>query len=73
MKSRTDFRLSPASVPYVLLSPFVLLFLVFGVFPLCFSFYLAFQTWEPTAGLASMKFVGLDNFEFAITDECPSI
>jgi multiple sugar transport system permease protein len=69
MKSLTAFRLSPASVPYVLLSPFVLLFLVFGVFPLCFSFYLAFQTWEPTAGLASMKFVGLDNFEFAITDE----
>ena len=69
MKSLTAFRLSPASVPYVLLSPFVLLFLVFGVFPLCFSFYLAFQTWEPTAGLASMKFVGLDNFAFAITDE----
>ena len=69
MKSLSAFRLSPASVPYVLLSPFVLLFLVFGVFPLCFSFYLAFQAWEPTAGLASMKFVGLDNFEFAITDE----
>lgn len=69
MKSLSAFRLSPASVPYVLLGPFVLLFLVFGVFPLCFSFYLAFQTWEPTAGLASMKFVGLDNFEFAITDE----
>jgi len=69
MISRPVFRLSPTSVPYVLLSPFVLLFLVFGVFPLCFSFYLAFQTWEPTAGLASMKFVGLDNFAFAITDE----
>ena len=69
MKSLAAFRLSPTSVPYVLLSPFVLLFLVFGVFPLCFSFYLAFQTWEPTAGLASMKFVGLDNFAFAITDE----
>ncbi|MEI6760555.1 MAG: sugar ABC transporter permease [Betaproteobacteria bacterium] len=69
MSSRPVFRLSPTSVPYVLLSPFVLLFLVFGVFPLCFSFYLAFQTWEPTAGLASMKFVGLDNFAFAITDE----
>ena len=69
MKSPAAFRLSPTSVPYVLLSPFVLLFLVFGVFPLCFSFYLAFQTWEPTAGLASMKFVGLDNFAFAITDE----
>ena len=69
MKPLAAFRLSPTSVPYVLLSPFVLLFLVFGVFPLCFSFYLAFQTWEPTAGLASMKFVGLDNFAFAITDE----
>ncbi len=62
-------RLSPQSVPYVLLSPFVLLFLVFGVFPLGFSFFLAFQSWEPTAGLSSMKFVGLDNFAFAIGDE----
>ena len=62
-------RLSPQAVPYVLLSPFVVLFLVFGVFPLGFSFFLAFQSWEPTAGLASMKFVGLDNFAFAITDE----
>jgi multiple sugar transport system permease protein len=62
-------RLSPAAVPYVLLSPFVVLFLVFGVFPLVFSFYLAFQSWEPTAGLSAMKFVGLDNFAFAITDE----
>jgi multiple sugar transport system permease protein len=62
-------RLSPQTVPYVLLSPFVLLFLVFGVFPLGFSFFLAFQSWEPTAGLSSMKFVGLDNFAFAIGDE----
>ena len=62
-------RLSSQAVPYVLLSPFVLLFLVFGVFPLGFSFFLAFQSWEPTAGLASMKFVGLDNFAFAVTDE----
>lgn len=69
MKSFGPYRLSPKAVPYVLLSPFVLLFLVFGVFQLAFSLFLAFQTWEPTAGLASMKFVGLDNFAFAITDE----
>jgi len=42
---------------------------VFGVFPLGFSFFLAFQSWEPTSGVASMKFVGLDNFAFAIGDE----
>jgi multiple sugar transport system permease protein len=67
--SRPSWRLSPKYVPYLLVSPFLVLFLVFGVFPLAFSFYLAFQTWEPTAGLSSMKFVGLGNFAFAMTDE----
>ena len=66
---RPRWRLSPKAIPYLLVSPFVVLFLVFGLFPLGFSFYLAFQTWEPTAGLASMQFVGLDNFAFALTDE----
>jgi multiple sugar transport system permease protein len=69
MKLLHKLQPGPDVVPYVLLAPFVLLFLVFGVFPLGFSFYLAFQSWEPTAGLTSMKFVGLDNFAFAITDE----
>ena len=69
ISSRPSWRLSPKYVPYLLVSPFLLLFLVFGVFPLAFSFFLAFQTWEPTAGLSSMKFVGLGNFAFAMTDE----
>jgi multiple sugar transport system permease protein len=55
--------------PYVFLSPFLLLFAVFGIFPLLFSLYLAFQTWEPTSGLDAMAFVGLDNFAFALQDE----
>ncbi|MGS0757966.1 carbohydrate ABC transporter permease, partial [Roseateles sp. GG27B] len=55
--------------PYVFLSPFVLLFFVFGLFPLCFSLYLAFQSWEPTSGLDSMVFVGFDNYAFALRDE----
>ena len=37
MKLPADLRLSPEREPYVLLSPFVILFLVFGVFPLAFS------------------------------------
>jgi multiple sugar transport system permease protein len=61
--------LSPRWTPYVLLSPFVILFAVFGVFPLVFSLYLAFQSWEPTSGLSAMQFVGLDNFVFALEDE----
>jgi multiple sugar transport system permease protein len=62
-------RLSPEWTPYVLLSPFVILFLVFGMFPLAFSLYLAFQTWEPTSGLGAMQFVGFDNFVFSLQDE----
>jgi multiple sugar transport system permease protein len=62
-------RLSPEWTPYVLLSPFVGLFLVFGLFPLLFSLYLAFQSWEPTSGLAAMEFVGFGNFTFSLQDE----
>jgi multiple sugar transport system permease protein len=62
-------RLSPAVAPYLLLSPFLVLFAVFGVFPLLFSLWLAFQTWEPTSGLQAMQFVGWDNFAFALQDE----
>jgi multiple sugar transport system permease protein len=69
MTNRRRLRLPPAWAPYVFISPFVILFAVFGVFPLSFSLYLAFQSWEPTAGLASMKFVGIENFAFALNDE----
>ncbi len=69
MKLPAALRLSPAWAPYVFLSPFVILFAVFGIFPLAFSLYLAFQSWEPTSGLGAMEFVGLDNYVFALQDE----
>ena len=69
MKLPFALRLSPIWAPYVFLSPFLILFAVFGVFPLLFSLYLAFQSWEPTSGLGAMEFVGLENFAFALQDE----
>jgi multiple sugar transport system permease protein len=69
MKLPRALQLSPEWTPYVLLSPFVVLFCIFGLFPLAFSLYLAFQTWEPTSGLTAMSFVGLDNFVFSLQDE----
>jgi len=62
-------RLPPRWAPYVFISPCLLLFAVFGVFPLLFSLHLAFQSWEPTSGLDAMEFVGWDNFAFALQDE----
>jgi multiple sugar transport system permease protein len=69
MRMPAFLRISPAVAPYVLLSPFLVLFGVFGVFPLGFSLWLAFQSWEPTSGLQAMQFVGWDNFAFALQDE----
>lgn len=62
-------RLSPRYAPYALLAPFLILFTVFGLFPLLFSLYLSLHSWEPTSGLAAMQWVGLDNFRFALADE----
>jgi multiple sugar transport system permease protein len=69
MKLPTLLRLSPRWAPYVFISPFLVLFLVFGLFPLLFSLYLAFQVWEPTNGLGAMAFVGMENFVFSLQDE----
>ena len=69
MRLPTVFSVSPRWAPYIFISPFLLLFAVFGVFPLLFSLYLAFQSWEPTSGLQAMEYVGLANFAFALEDE----
>jgi multiple sugar transport system permease protein len=60
--------IKPSVAPYVLISPFIVLFLAFGLFPILFSFVLMFHTWDPVQGLASMQFVGLENLAFAIED-----
>ena len=60
--------LSPKYAPYVFISPFLILFGVFGLFPLLFSLFLAFQSWEPTSGFGAMEFVGLNNFWFSFSD-----
>ena len=52
--------------PYLFISPFYILFLVFGIYPILFSFYLSFTEWK---GLGPIKFVGLRNFELLFGDK----
>ena len=52
--------------PYLFISPFYILFLIFGVYPILFSFYLSFTEWK---GLGPIKFVGLRNFELLFKDK----
>lgn len=65
-KKRFAFR---DIAPYVFISPFFVLFCVFGLFPLLFSMYLSFHRWEPAAGLAAMNWVGLENYWYVIKDD----
>ncbi|MEQ4206494.1 sugar ABC transporter permease [Actinopolymorpha sp. B17G11] len=50
---------------YLAISPFYILFAIFGLFPIIFSFYLSFQNWD---GIGDMRFVGLAQYEFMLSD-----
>lgn len=52
-------------VAYVYISPFYILFAIFGAFPILFSFYLSFQQWR---GHGPMVFGGLANYSHLIHD-----
>ncbi len=53
-------------MPYIFISPFFILFALFGLFPLLFSIVLSLHSWDPAAGLGAMEWVGLDNYTYAI-------
>ena len=53
-------------LPYVFISPFFILFALFGLFPLLFSIVLSLHSWDPSAGLGAMQWVGLDNYAYAL-------
>lgn len=51
---------------YLFISPFFVLFALFGLYPLVFSLLLSFARWD---GLTEITWVGLGNFESLIHDE----
>ncbi|GAE92019.1 sugar ABC transporter permease [Gracilibacillus boraciitolerans JCM 21714] len=55
-KSSLSEKRKEALSAYLYISPFFILFAIFGLFPILFSFYLGFQKWN---GLGEMEFVGL--------------
>lgn len=50
---------------YLFISPFFILFAIFGAYPILFSLFLSLNEWN---GVAPMKFVGLDNFNRMLSD-----
>src|SRR5918996_392791 len=50
---------------YLFIAPFFVLFAVFMLYPIGFSFWMSFNEWS---GLGDMRFVGLDNFRRVVRD-----
>jgi lactose/L-arabinose transport system permease protein len=66
-KLRSKWReIHKARWAYIFISPFYLLYLVFGIYPLLFSLYLSLTEWK---GLGPIKFVGLANFALLLRDK----
>lgn len=52
--------------PYVFISPFFILFAIFGLFPYLYAFFLSFASWD---GLSPAKWVGLANYQQLMIDD----
>ncbi|HUS17605.1 MAG TPA: sugar ABC transporter permease [Chloroflexia bacterium] len=51
--------------PLLFVSPFFVLFAVFSVYPILFSFWLSLHSWK---GVGAMRFVGMDNYVVLMRD-----
>ncbi|MEV0403640.1 sugar ABC transporter permease [Actinoallomurus sp. NPDC050550] len=60
--SRLDLKVSP----YLYISPFYLLFLLFGLFPLGYTFWVSLHRWEI---IGHHQFVGLRNYSRLLSDD----
>lgn len=58
--SRWDVKVSP----YLYVSPFFIVFAIFGAFPLLFNIVVALHDWHRRSGMGD--FVGLDNFAWVL-------
>ncbi|GHF48937.1 ABC-type glycerol-3-phosphate transport system permease component/peptidoglycan/LPS O-acetylase OafA/YrhL [Deinococcus metalli] len=59
---------SRSRTPALLLSPFFVILLAFGVFPLLFSFVISFYDWNPLASLGRARFDGVWTYQNIFTD-----
>jgi multiple sugar transport system permease protein len=51
---------------YLFIAPFYVLFVLFGLFPILFSFYISFVNWS---GFDQPRFVGVGNFSALFSDD----
>ncbi|TMR17695.1 sugar ABC transporter permease [Nonomuraea turkmeniaca] len=65
VETRVRRSISERLAPYAYIAPFFLLFAVFGLVPLLFTFYVALFDWNP---IGEHVFIGFDNFTRLLGD-----
>ncbi|GAA2415269.1 sugar ABC transporter permease [Actinomadura vinacea] len=60
--ARMDLRASP----YLFISPFYLVFILFGFFPLLYTLWVSLHEWGLASG--TREWAGLENYEYLLTD-----
>ncbi|AST96583.1 carbohydrate ABC transporter permease [Shouchella clausii] len=58
-------RINKGNCGYFFIAPFFIVFLLFGLYPILYSFYLSLTNWD---GLNDPEFIGLANYTRAIID-----
>lgn len=68
MKNTTkrNYRVKQGRYGYLFVAPFLVAFLVFGLYPVIYTIYLSFQKWD---GLAAIKPIGWKNFIRLLSDK----
>lgn len=66
IKSKSSLRAGEGRLAFFAISPFYFLYLIFGIFPILYTSYMAFFAWDP---LGTKNFIGLDNFINLFHDE----
>lgn len=54
--------------PYKFIAPFLIIFLIFNIYPILLTFYFSLTNYTGMGGLENAAFVGLENYQRLITD-----
>lgn len=54
--------------PYAFIAPFLIVFLIFSIYPIFLTFYFSLTNYSGMGGIDNATFIGLDNYKRLITD-----
>ena len=63
---KSSIRAGEGRLAFFAISPFYFLYLIFGIFPILYTSYMAFFNWDP---LGEKVFIGLGNFANLLADD----